>query len=52
MKHPVGLITLSGYQIELQEMLKKKVDLATEGGLSDEFYKIIKQDLRLVYEAN
>lgn len=52
LQRPVGLITLAGYQLELQDILKKKVDIATEGGLSYEFYNMIKQDLRLVYEKD
>jgi predicted nucleotidyltransferase len=52
MEHPVGSFKLAGYQADLQDILKKKVDLITERSISDSFRNIIKEDLTVVYERN
>lgn len=52
MQHPVGLIQLASYKLDLENMLKRKVDLATIAGISKEFYNIIEKDIITVYEKN
>lgn len=47
---PVGLLTLSGYQIELQKLLGIRVDLGTEQGVSPIVKPFIEKDLEIVYE--
>lgn len=48
--HPVGLLTLAGYQCELEDLLGVKVDLGTEAGVSEWVRPLIARDLRVVYE--
>lgn len=50
MEHSVGLFKLASYKLELETLLNKTVDLATESSLSKRFYTIIKDDLTTVYE--
>ncbi len=52
MQYPVGLIKLAGYKLELEKLLNKKVDLATEPSVSDTFKRIIEEDLTTIYERN
>ena len=52
MDHPVGLISLARYMLDLETLLKKKVDLSTEAAISPEFYRIIQGDLKIVYERD
>ncbi len=49
--HPVGLFTLGRYISDLEEITKRKIDLATQNGVSSEFLKIIQNDLTEVYAA-
>lgn len=52
MEHPVGLVRLAGYKLDLEMLLQKKVDLATLPALSPDFQRLIQEDLRTVYERN
>jgi len=52
LEHPVGLISLAGYMLDLESLLKKKVDLSTEPAISPEFLEIIQEDLKVVYERD
>lgn len=36
--HPVGLLKLAGYKLDLESLLNKKIDLATEPSISPDFY--------------
>ena len=48
--HPVGLLALSGYRIELEKLLGIKVDLGTENGVSSYVMPYIKKDAVVIYE--
>lgn len=48
--YPIGLLKLAGYKIDLESLLNTKVDLATEPSISSDFYEIIQEDLKTVYE--
>lgn len=52
MEQPVGLIRLAGYKLDLESLLKKKVDLSTEAAISPEFREMIQEDLKIVYERD
>lgn len=47
---PLGLFVLAKFKQELTELLKIKVDLSTENGISKFVYPFIKDDLETVYE--
>ena len=50
MDHPIGLLKLAGYKPDLEYLLEKKEDLATEPSISPDFFEIIQKDLKTVYE--
>lgn len=50
MEHPVGLFTLSGYLIDLEEKLGLKVDLGTDKSLSEYVRPYVEEELETVYE--
>ncbi|MEJ7683817.1 MAG: nucleotidyltransferase domain-containing protein [Segetibacter sp.] len=50
MDYPIGLLKLAGYKIDLEDILHKKVDFATEPSISADFREIIQRDLKTVYE--
>jgi hypothetical protein len=49
--HVPGLITLAGMEIELSEMLSRKVDLRTPGDLSRHFRDEVIAEAEVQYEA-
>ncbi|MEO5946644.1 MAG: nucleotidyltransferase domain-containing protein [Chitinophagaceae bacterium] len=49
--HPVGLFALGKYVTDLEEITKKKVDLATQNSITPEFLALIQKDLKEVYAA-
>jgi len=49
--HPVGLFALGKYVADLEEITKKKIDLATQNSITPEFLALIKNDLKEVYAA-
>ena len=50
-EHPVGLFTLGKYIADLEEITKRKIDLATQNSITPEFHKLIQNDLTEVYAA-
>ncbi len=50
MDYSIGLFKLAKYKFDLESLLHKKVDLATEPSISPDFYEIIQKDLKTVYE--
>lgn len=46
---PIGM-RFFGYQAELEQLLKKKVDLVSAGGLSKHVKPFVDQDKVLIYE--
>ena len=46
---PLGLFTLGKYISELEDITKRKIDLATENSLTASFREKIKNDLKLLY---
>jgi uncharacterized protein len=50
-EHPVGLFTLGKYIADLEEITKRKIDLATLNSITPEFKKLIQNDLTEVYAA-
>lgn len=50
MEHPVGLITFSGYRLDLEDLLGINVDLTTTKGVSPHVQPLIETDLETVYE--
>jgi uncharacterized protein len=46
----IGLFGFVGVQLELEEALNRKVDLATEGCLSKYIRDSVMRDLQLIYE--
>ena len=49
--HPLGLLTLGKYISDLEEITKRKIDLATKNSITSEFQKLIENDLTEVYAA-
>ena len=49
--HVPGLITLAGMEIELTELLGRKVDLRTPGDLSRHFRNEVVREAEVQYEA-
>ena len=47
---PIGLFGFVGIGQELEEVLKRKVDLATEGCLSPYIRENVLRDLQVIYE--
>lgn len=50
-EHPLGLFILGKYIADLEEIIKRKIDLATHNGLTPEFLKLIQNDMTEVYAA-
>ncbi len=50
MEKPVGLMALSGYINDLEDLLHIHVDLGTEKGLSPHVRPFVEKDLKVVYE--
>lgn len=48
---PVGLFVLGQYIADLEDILHRRVDLATENSITPEFLKLIQNDLQVVYAA-
>ena len=46
----VGLFKLSGMHLDLQDMLKTRVDLVTEKGLLPFARESVERDKKLIYE--
>lgn len=46
----VGLFKLSGMYLDLQDLLKKKVDLVVDSGLMDFARESVERDKKLIYE--
>jgi len=49
--HPVGLFALGKYVADLEEISKRKIDLATQNSNTPEFLALIQKDLKQVYAA-
>ena len=50
MERPVGLMALSGYINDLEDLLHIHVDLGTEKGLSPHVRPYVEKDLMVIYE--
>jgi hypothetical protein len=50
-EYPVGLFILGKYIADLEDITKRKIDLATQNSLTPEFQKLIQNDLTEVYAA-
>lgn len=48
-KQPIGLFDFAGLQIDLSDILKQKVDLVTEAGLSRHIKPYVMKDLKVFY---
>jgi uncharacterized protein len=49
--HPIGLFTLGNYIADLEDITKKKIDIATQNSITPEFFSLIKNDIKEVYAA-
>jgi predicted nucleotidyltransferase len=49
-KQAVGLLALAGFRQELSALLKIRVDLSTEKGISSYVMPLIKNEIETVYE--
>lgn len=49
-ERPLGLMTLSGYRIELEKLLGLHVDLGTDKGVSSYVIPHIQKDIEVLYE--
>ena len=49
-KNPITLFDFAGYQIELQNKLKKKVDLILEGGMNPVIKKYAEKDYMILHQ--
>ncbi len=47
----IGLFRMGGFYGRLEDALGKGIDVITEGGMSEEFRRMISDDMRLVYEG-
>ncbi len=47
----MGLFKMGGFYGRLEEALGEGIDVITEGGMSEEFRRMISPDMRLVYGA-
>ncbi len=52
MEHPVGLMALSRYRLELEDLTGLEVDLGTTKGVSEYARPYIEKDLETVYEKS
>jgi predicted nucleotidyltransferase len=50
MEHPVGLMALARYRLELEDLTNLEVDLGTSKGVSKYARPYIERDLETVYE--
>ena len=51
LSHPVGLFTLGNYVADLEDITKRKIDIATQNSITPEFLALIQKDLKEVYAA-
>jgi uncharacterized protein len=51
LSHPVGLFVLGNYVADLEDITKRKIDIATQNSLTPEFLAVIQKDLKEVYAA-
>ena len=51
LSHPVGLFTLGKYIADLEDITKRKIDIATQNSITPEFLNLIQKDLKEVYVA-
>lgn len=49
--HPVGLFALGKYVADLEEITKRKIDIATQNSITPDFLTLIQKDLKEVYAA-
>lgn len=49
LKKPIGLFAFTGFQLELQNRLQKKVDLMTESSISKRIKEQAIKDLKIFY---
>ncbi|SMO45948.1 nucleotidyltransferase family protein [Gracilimonas mengyeensis] len=49
--HPVGLMELSRYKNDLEDLLEIKVDIGTESGISEHLAEEVRENASVVYEA-
>lgn len=49
--HPVGLMQLSRFKNELEDLLKMKVDIGTAAGISEYVAEEVRESASIVYEA-
>ena len=49
--HPLGLFTLGNYIADLEDITKRKIDIATQNSITPEFFTLIQKDLKEVYAA-
>lgn len=47
---PIGYLKIIEHKLQLEETLKRKVDLLTPKGISPKIYPYIQQELKLIYE--
>ena len=48
-QRPLGLFTLGKYISDLEDITKRKIDLATENSITSDFREKIKKDLKILY---
>lgn len=51
LSHPVGLFALGNYVADLEDITKRKIDIATQNSITPEFLALIQKDLKEVYAA-
>ena len=51
LSHPVGLFTLGNYVADLEDITKRKIDIATQNSITPDFLALIQKDLKEVYAA-
>ncbi|MBI5138845.1 MAG: nucleotidyltransferase family protein [Candidatus Vogelbacteria bacterium] len=49
LEKPIGLFSFSNFQLELEDRLKRKVDLVSEGGLNSKIREFVMRDLKIFY---
>ena len=51
LSHPVGLFALGNFVADLEDITKRKIDIATHNSLTPDFLALIQNDLKEVYAA-
>ncbi|HEV7644082.1 MAG TPA: nucleotidyltransferase family protein [Pyrinomonadaceae bacterium] len=51
LKNPIGLVEFVSLGYKFEEVLGRKVDLATENAINPKIRKIVLEDLKVIYEV-